>query len=110
MTDRTGLKATCRELANRLEGHPQTADLKAVFLDISILVGEIQGALNEAIRTGGTKPQTQAAEASFEQLKNSVRQVGFDIRLASPAALQVGMLTALDHAVHTLDCLDENPA
>ncbi len=103
MTDRSEIAAACRELARRLEGPPQIDRLKAVYLDLSILLGQIQAVLNDAQRQRGQTPETLAAQASFEELRRSVRQVGFDIRLASPAALQVGMQTAVDYALQSLD-------
>ena len=105
MTDRSELVSACRELERRLEGSPQTDRLKAVYLDLSMLLGRIQGALNDAQRHSGQTPETLAAQVSFDELRRTVRQVGFDIRLASPTALQVGLQTALEQALETLDHL-----
>jgi hypothetical protein len=107
LTDRSEIAFACRDLARRLEGPPQSDRLKAVYLDLSMLLGRIQGALNDALRRNGPTPETLAAQASFEDLRRTVRQVGFDIRLATPAALQVGMQTALSHAQETLDHLTD---
>jgi protein involved in temperature-dependent protein secretion len=109
MPDSTRLQTACRELAQRLEGQPSAAELKSVYMDLSHLQGQIQGALHDALRAGGMTPQVRAAEQSFEQFKRTLRQVGFDIRLASPSALQVGMQTALDHALQTLTYLEDEP-
>lgn len=108
MTDTTELAAAYRALARRLDGPPNIDDLKAVYLELSFLVGQVQGAVHEAARTSGTATRTVAAETSLTQLKSSVRQIGFEIRLASPAALQIGLQTALGHAIQTLQWLDED--
>lgn len=108
MTDRSEIASACRELARRLEGPPQIDRLKAVYLDLSLLVGQIQGAVNDARRHSDQTPATLAAQGSFDEFKRTVRQVGFDIRLASPAALQVGMQTALNHALETLEQLADH--
>lgn len=105
MSDLSQIASTCRELEHRLEGPPQIDHLKAVYLDLSMVLGQIQGALNDAQRHSGQAPGALAAQASFEELRRAVRQVGFDIRLATPAALQVGMQIALSYAFETLEHL-----
>lgn len=106
MSEREELRESGRALARRLEGASQFDDLKAIYLDLSVLVGQVQGAVHDAGRSGGARDNLTAAQASFEEFRRSVRQVGFDIRLASPAALQVGMQTALDHARRTMELLE----
>jgi hypothetical protein len=58
VTGKPQIESACRELENRLEGQSQIADLKAVDLDLSIVPGQLQRALNDAIRKGGTTPPT----------------------------------------------------
>lgn len=106
MIDRDELRASCRNLAARLDGTPQWPVLKAVYLDLATLVGRLQGVVNDAIRSYGASEETRAAEASLARVKSSVRQVGLDIRLSSEAALSMGLQTALESACETLDWLD----
>jgi hypothetical protein len=96
-------------LEKRLAGRPQIAELKAVYLELSTVTGQIQGALHETTRESGPTSRIREAESKFEEFKRTLRQVGFDIRLASPSALQVGMQTALDHALQTLAYLADEP-
>lgn len=106
MRDTPALAASCDELARRLEGQPTIDEVKAVYLELSVLLGQIQGAVHEAARRRAPDAALSGPEESFERFKRSARQVGLDIRLASPAALQVGLQTALAYARETLRRLE----
>jgi hypothetical protein len=106
MTDLAALRASCQELAARLQGPPDWERLRSVYLDLAPVVGELQGAVSEYERTHSEAEEGRRAEAALGELKESFRQVGLNIRLASPAALQVGLQTALRSAAETLDWLE----
>ena len=106
MPDPAHLTSACRELMDRLDGPPQIDRLKAVYLELSFLTGQLQGAVNDTARAQGETREVQFARASFESFKSSLRRVGFDIRLASPAALQMGLQASLEHALEALDHLE----
>ena len=105
MIDLDELRSACCELMDRLDGPPQIDRLKAVYLELSFLTGQLQGAVNGVARAHGETSELRSAQASFESFASSLRQVGFDIRLASPAALQIGLQAALEHALEALDHL-----
>ena len=99
------LRASCRELAARLEGKPDWDTVRAVYLELAPLVGELQGAVGEYTHAHGEAEEARRAEAAFAQARASFRRVGLDIRLASPGALAMGLETALQSALETLDWL-----
>ena len=104
-TDLTALRESCSALNARLNGQPHWPELRAIYLDLSLLVGQIQGAVGERGRGAGGPLDVRGAQEALGALKSSVRQVGLDIRLASEPALRLGLETALEHAGVTLDCL-----
>ena len=92
-------------LRARLDGSSDDA-LFRVYMELAPLIGQIQGAVSAARRRAGEVP-IEAAEQSLEALKTSTRQVGLDIRLASPAALRMGLESALHHAGEAIHALQE---
>ena len=100
------LREECRLLQLRLEGHPHAPDLHRIYLDLVPLVGRLQGLVSERLRRSDQTEALRAAQEPLEQLKSTVRQVGLDIRLASEAALQVGLQRALECAFEVLDLLE----
>lgn len=105
MIDLDAARERCRSLAARLEGQPHWPELRAVYLDLSTLVGQLQGAVSEARRARPASEEARAAEAAFDRLRAGARRVGLDIRLASEPALQLGLQEALKSASETLDRL-----
>ena len=79
--------------------------LRAAYLELATVAGQLQGAVAERARSGAG-PDSTDLEALLERLKSELRQVGFDIRLASEAALAIGLQTALGDALAILDRLD----
>ena len=103
MADLAALRDACRQLARRLEGPAGWDRLRAVYLDLAPLIGQLQGAVSEAGRAGDDVP---AARESLDALKATARQVGLDIRLATPEALQMGLQTAVEQAAETVQRLE----
>lgn len=68
-----------------------------------------QGAVAEAGRQHDAGDELRAAQEAFDRLKASSRQVGLDLRLASPAALALGLRMALDGVQDVLAHLDRLP-
>jgi len=106
MTDLQDLKERCRRLEARLQGQPHWPELRGVYLELVTVVGQLQGAVGESSRAHGETEEARMAERSFERLKSSSRKVGLDIRLASEAALLVGLQDSLQSAFETLDWLE----
>jgi hypothetical protein len=102
MSDLSTLHDACRQLERRLEGPANWDRLKAIYLDLAPLIGQVQGAVSEAARAG---QDVTEAQQSLDALKATARQVGLDIRLASPEALQIGLQTAVEQAEETLGLL-----
>jgi len=105
MSDLAGVRAECRQLAARLEGKPDWAALRAIYLDMATVAGRIQGAVSEARRASDNHDMVDRAEAALTEAKGNLRQVGLDIRLASPAALALGLRSAVGSALEALDHL-----
>ena len=105
MSDLAEVRAECCRLAARLEGKPDGSALRAVYLDMATVVGRLQGAVSEARRVSNNRDAVEQAEAALSQLKGSLRQVGLDIRLASPSTLALGLQSAVGSALETLDHL-----
>jgi hypothetical protein len=105
MSDLADVRAECEKLAARLEGKPEWAALRAIYLDMATVVGRLQGAVGEARRASNNHDAVKQAEATLIELKGSLRQVGLDIRLASPPALAFGLQSAVESALATLDHL-----
>lgn len=106
MSDNAAMRASCRRLMARLEGQPAWPELRAIYLDLAPLIGELQAAVTEAARSLAESDGARQAQDALDLLKASSRQVGLDIRLASEPALRVGLQIALQHALDTLDALD----
>ncbi len=105
MSHLADVRAECGKLAARLEGKPEWAALRAIYLDMATVVGRLQGAVGEARRASNHQDTVEQAEATLIELKGSLRQVGLDIRLASPPALAFGLQSAVGSALATLDHL-----
>jgi len=103
-SDLSILRDTCRELCRRLEGAANWDRLRAVYLHLAPFIGQVQGAVSEAARAG---QDVTEAQQSLAALKATARQVGLDIRLASPEALQIGLQTAVEQAEETICLLDK---
>lgn len=101
------LRGGCLELSTRLASSPHVPELHTIYLDLVPLIGQLQGAVSLAQRTHGETPPIQFAQTHLEQLKAIARQVGLDIRLASEAALLLGLQSALDEAFQVLDQLEQ---
>jgi hypothetical protein len=102
MPDLSALHEDCRQLSRRLAGPANWDRLRAVYLDLAPLIGQLQGAVSEAARSGADVTE---AQRFLDALKATARQVGLDIRLASPEALQIGLQTALEQAEEVLQAL-----
>jgi hypothetical protein len=105
--DVTRTRAEIERLSAGLEGQPDWPELRSVYLDLSTLAGQLQGAVGDARREAGDTPAVQTAASALERLKAEVRQIGLDIRLASPQALLIGLQTALASAEETVAALAE---
>lgn len=105
MVDLSALQATCSTLAARLEGQAREDDLRGVYLDLAPLIGQLQASVAERGRSGGENREMDGARQALDALKGSARQVGHDIRLASPAALQLGLRVSLEYADEVLEQL-----
>ena len=104
MADLSALRDECRQLSRRLAGPANWDRLRAVYLDLAPLIGQLQGAVNEATRSG---EDVGAAQQALDALKATARKVGLDIRLASPEALQIGLQTAMEQAEEVIDALEQ---
>ena len=100
------MRAECDQLAARLHASRSWPELRAVYLDVMPLVGQLQGAVSEAVRGREGTDALNEAQATLEQLKASSRQVGLDIRLSSDTALLMGLQAILESAYATLDALE----
>ncbi len=105
MSDLADVRAECHQLAARLEGTPDGAALRAIYLDMATVVGRLQGAVSEARRASNNPDTVERAETALSELKGRLRQVGLDIRLASLPALAFGLQSAVGSALETLDHL-----
>jgi hypothetical protein len=107
MSDLSQLRSECRRLAGQLEGEPHWEKLRAIYLELAPLMGELQGALSRWTRAHGDEEDAQPLQTTFDELKASVRQVGLDIRLASEGALAMGLRVSLERAEELLDRLEQ---
>lgn len=104
MAELAAIREQCSTLMRRLDGSPPWPELRAVYLEIAPLVGRLQAGVGEAARE---QPEAAAeAEAALGKLKATSQKVGLDIRLASPRALQVGLLACLEEALEVVDRLE----
>jgi len=98
------LEALCAQLARRLEGSPGASDLRAIYLELIPIVAQLRGIVHESVRLF----DDVAAGAVQQQLAETeaiVRRVALDMRLASPAALKLGLQTALEQVHRTVQLL-----
>lgn len=105
MIDLVQTREHSRRLAERLQGQPHWPELRAVYLELATVVGQLQGAVGESTRAHGETEEARMAALAFERLKASSRKVGLDIRLASERALLLGLQDALRSVEETLDWL-----
>ena len=99
------LRREMDDLVRRLGRAAEWPELRAIYLDIAPLLGRLDAAVREAERQDGSRA-SNSARASLEEAKATARQVGLDIRLASPAALSFGLRRTLDAIHETLDRLN----
>lgn len=98
------LEVVCAQLARRLEGSPGGSELRAIYLELIPIVAQLRGIVHESVRLF----DDAAAEAMQQQLAETeaiARRVALDMRLASPAALTLGLQTALVHVQRTVKLL-----
>src|SRR5579859_4135520 len=105
--DFASLRAELDHLGRQLERAPRWPELRAVYLDMTPLVGQLQAAVDEKLRSATSNREEEPAilQTAFEELKASFRQVGLDLRLASEPALRVGLETVIDAARDVLAVL-----
>jgi hypothetical protein len=106
--DLPGMRAQCELLLERLDGAPTVPQLRAVFMDLAPLIGEIQGAVLARRREVGNSLDVREAEAGLDRLKVGSRQVGAEIRLASEDALALGLRTTLGEAMEVIAILERS--
>ncbi|HEX8918011.1 MAG TPA: hypothetical protein VF898_05885 [Chloroflexota bacterium] len=99
----------CDLLAARIQGNSDWGSLRAVYLDLVPVVGEIQGAVRTYTRDHVGSAEARRLDHAFEQLQNTIRQVGHDIRLSSPAALRIGLESCLEQVREILQELSSAP-
>ena len=105
MTDTDEIREYCRGLAGRLAGKPSGSQIHAAYLDLATVTGQLQAAVAECVRLRGESDETHEIRQALDEMKAQVRKVGLDIRLASESALLIGLQTALESALETLDRL-----
>jgi hypothetical protein len=101
--DLAAIEQHCADLAARLDRRPDWQGLRAVYLELAPMMGQLQGAVGSARRQHGDG--AAGAEAALDGFKTGVRAVGLDIRLASESSLALGLQTALQQARETLAAL-----
>jgi hypothetical protein len=104
--DLAALREQCLQLERRIKGEEDWNRLRRVYLDLAPLMGQLHGAVAEAVRLHGDCVELDAARQSLEQVRARARKVGLDIRLSSPAALSMGLEAALEGAREALDHLE----
>ena len=107
MTDIAALREECSRLSERLERDVAWSELNAIYLELAPLIGKLQGAVGEHRGVCGDSPSSRCAEDALDRLKRTARQIGLDMRLASPAATAIGLQTAMESARETIDCLEQ---
>jgi hypothetical protein len=106
--DLPGMRTECELLLERLDGGSTVPQLRAVYLDLAPLIGQIQGAVLTRRREVGDTADVRGAEAGLDRLKAESRQVGADMRLASADALKLGLDTALQEAMDVISILQRS--
>lgn len=105
MDDLEEIRLECLDLTGRLQGTVQWPALRTVYLDLSTVVGRLQGLVSARVRGHEESNEARLARESLERFKAQTRQVGLDIRLASEPALLLGLQTALETATETIEHL-----
>lgn len=106
MTDLGALRQECSRLSERLEIGRSWGELNAIYLDLAPFIGRLQGAVSEDRHMRGDPLASRDAEESLDRLKTTARQIGLNIRLASPGATAIGLQTAIESALETIQCLE----
>jgi hypothetical protein len=104
--DLVAIRAECEILLDRLDKGALWADLRAIHMDLAPIIGQIQGAVGTRLRDIGSTPDALEASAALDRLKADSRRVGADIRLASEAALSLGLRVALSDALAAVSALE----
>ncbi|HLJ68779.1 MAG TPA: hypothetical protein VKX16_15600 [Chloroflexota bacterium] len=108
MSDIAATRERCRELEARLSRGPHWPELRAIYLDLSTVVGQLQGAVAEHRRARAEPSGNAPLEETLERLKSELRVIGFNIRLSSEGALAVGLQTAVEDALAILGLLEQH--
>lgn len=106
--DLVAMKAQVELLRGRLNGAPSWQEVRAIYMDLAPLIGEIQGAVSTRRREAESQAEVEEAAAALERLKSSARKVGADIRLGSVPGLTMGLWAALGKAMAAVDCLERS--
>lgn len=106
MSDTASLRDSVQAIQARLAQAPGWPQLRAAHLDLVTTAGQLQGAVHERRRVAGETQALRDAETALDAMQAGVRQVGMDIRLASEAALRLGLESCLAEAYAVLDALD----
>lgn len=108
--DVVALRDAGEALQMRLDRSSKMVEVHGIYLALAPLIGAIQGAVGTCRSAGGSDAAAAEAEEALQRLKATARQVGADIRLASPAALTLGLQAALDEALRAVDALERSLA
>ncbi len=98
------LEAVCAQLARRLEGSRDASDLRAIYLELFPIVAQLRGLVHESV-TSFDNVATETVQQQLAGTEAIARRVALDMRLASPAALKLGLQTALVHVQRTMELL-----
>jgi len=98
-----GLRAECLALAEAAGDPQRLPDIRAAYLTLVTLLGQVSGQIGEVSRLQPQNDAVREATMALERAKRAARQVGLDIRLASPSALAYGIHAAALGAVQALD-------
>jgi hypothetical protein len=110
VTELSETRTHCNALSARLRGRMNRAEITRIYLEMAPLIGRLQAAVSDRERISGETPDIRQAREALVRLKAVARKVGLDIRLGSDAALLMGLRTAAEAAIETLDCLEANPS
>jgi hypothetical protein len=81
--------------------------LRAIYLALTPIVAQLQGAVDDRVRSHGDTAGTQEMVQAFGRVRASHRQTGLDIRLASEAATMVGLEEVFRAAEEMLSFLEQ---
>lgn len=99
------LNALLQELIGRLAKVRSVPKLRELYLDLVPVTAQLQAAVGECLRANPQRNEARQAGAAFDRHRAQSRQVGLDIRLASPSALSMGLQAALESAEEALSWL-----